>query len=429
MQPRIIAAQILQKVLAGGSLSRELPAGLLECEPASRATVQALVYGSLRYFERSEFMVKKLLRKPLKKRDQIVVNVLRIAFFELMEAVTPDYAVVDGAVKSVASERPWAKGLVNAVLRRFIRERSALLAAANADLSAKALLPKWLLQRVQKAYPQDWEALSTSSNQAAPMTLRINLDRISRQDYLQRLQAVNIDAKPIPNLDSAVVLTSPVDVTALPEFAQGWVSVQDAAAQHAAFLLEPQRGDRILDACAAPGGKTVHLLESTAGDVHVTGVESDAQRSKRLEENLQRSNYKAEVKIADVAKSADWWDGQLFDRILLDAPCSASGVIRRHPDIKRHRRPEDILALVKQQARLLEAVWEMLKPGGRLLYATCSVFPEENSSQIKAFLKQHVDAEELPISAHWGLTCEYGKQILPGENDMDGFYYAILVKK
>ncbi len=428
MQPRLVAAQILQKVLTGGSLSRVLPQELLTCDKESQATVQALVYGSLRYFERIEFILKKLLRKPLKKRDRIVADLLRIALFELLEEVTPDYAVVDGTVKSVEGERSWAKGLANAVLRRFIRERSALLKAANSNQVATALLPEWMLKKIQAIYPQCWESIAASLNQAAPMILRINLDRVSRQDYQQHLREAGIDATPIPKLASAIVLTSPTDVTTLPGFAEGWVSVQDAAAQQAAFLLDSQRGDHVMDACAAPGGKTVHILESAGGDLQVTAVESDARRTQRLDDNLQRSGYKAEVKIADVAKLDDWWDGQLFDRILLDAPCSASGVIRRHPDIKRHRRSEDIPSLVAQQTHLLEAVWRTLKPGGRLLYATCSIFPEENSKQIGAFLLKHRDAEELPIDQPWGLTCEHGKQILPGEDGMDGFYYSSLTK-
>ena len=400
MPPRLVAARILQNVLTGGSLSRELPKGLLNCEAESQATVQALVYGSLRYFERIEFILKKLLRKPLKKRDRIVVDLLRIALFELMEEVTPDYAVVDGTVKSVAGERSWAKALANAVLRRFIRERSALLKAANSNPIAAALLPEWMLKKIQGIYPQRWESIAASLNQAAPMILRINLDRVLQQDYLQQLREADINATPISKLASAIALTSPTDVTTLPGFAEGWVSVQDAAAQQAAFLLDSQRGDHVLDACAAPGGKTVHILESAGGDLKVTAVESDARRTQRLDDNLQRSDYKAEVKVADVAKLDDWWDGQLFDRILLDAPCSASGVIRRHPDIKRHRRSEDIPSLVAQQADLLEAVWRTLKPGGRLLYATCSIFPEENSKQIGAFLLEHMDAEELLIDKH-----------------------------
>lgn len=429
MRPRLTAARILQQVLAGGSLSRALPQGLLDCDGALQSTVQALVYGSLRYFERIEYILQKLLHKPLKKRDQIVVNILRIALFELMEAVTPDYAVVDGAVKSVASERAWARGLVNAVLRRFIRERSMLLALVNSNPVAVALLPDWLLQRVQSIYPQHWESISTALNQVPPMTLRINTDRISTQDYLQRLYAMDIGATSIPGLASALVLVSPQDVTQLPGFAEGWVSVQDAAAQYAAFLLAARRGDRVLDACAAPGGKTVHLLESAGGDLKMMAVESSTRRSKRLRENLQRSGYKAEVKIADASKSDDWWDGQPFDRILLDVPCSASGVIRRHPDIKRHRRPEDVPVLVAQQAQLLESVWQTLKPGGTLLYATCSILPEENSDQIGAFLMEHIDAHELPISACWGSNHAQGKQIIPGENGMDGFYYAVLTKQ
>jgi 16S rRNA (cytosine967-C5)-methyltransferase len=428
-QPRLIAAHILYKVLAGGSLSRELPQGLLNCEEKSQATVQALVYGSLRYFERIEFILRKLLRKPFKRRDEIITDLLRVSLFELLEGVTPDYAVVDGTVRAVAGERPWAKGLANAVLRRCIRERSVLLEAAMSDSGASTLLPEWLLERVRSEYPKDWRSLARSLNKAAPMTLRVNLDRITREEYLRHLAEVNIEVQPLPKLASAVVLKSPVDVSALPGFAAGWVSVQDAAAQHAAFFLAAQPGDRVLDACAAPGGKTVHLLEHAAGDLTLTAVESDAVRVKRLKENLQRSQYTAEINVADVTCYSDWWDGALFDRILLDAPCSATGVIRRHPDIKRHRRAEDVNALVKQQEGLLHSVWQMLRPGGQLVYATCSILQEENANQIKHFLLAHADAAELLIDECSGQRCEYGQKILPGEGDMDGFYYASLIKK
>jgi 16S rRNA (cytosine967-C5)-methyltransferase len=430
MQPRLIAAKALQNVLTGGSLSRELPRALQDCPAESRATVQALVYGALRYFERIDFILQKLLRKPLKKRDRIVADLLRIALFELLEAVTPDYAVVNGTVKSVAGERPWARGLANAVLRRFIRERPALMQTVATDEVATAMLPQWLLEKIKVAYPQRWESLAVSLNQPAPMTLRIDLARTSRDGYLQRLLDAGIDANPVASLESAVTLLHPTDITELPEFAEGWVAVQDAAAQHAAFLLDAQSADRVLDACAAPGGKTVHILERAAGNLHLTAVESAANRVRRLEENLERSGYSAEIIVADVAETASWWDGQLFDRILLDVPCSAIGVIRRHPDIKRHRRAEDIATLVAKQARLLKSVWGMLRPGGRLLYATCSILPEENSDQIERFLNDHADAKALPSSDDWGLACRYGRQILPGgEENMDGFYYASVVKK
>ncbi len=428
MQTRLAAARVLQGVREGGSLSRELPKILARTPPEAHATIQALTYGVLRRYERIDALLALLLRKPLKRKDRIVADLLRVALFELLDAETPDYAVVDNTVRLIRQQRGWAAGMGNAVLRRFLRERDDLLQQAMMQPAARWLLPDWLAGKLRKAWPDDFEAIATAMAQPPPLTLRVNLDRISREDYLAQLARAGLAATAHPLVASAITLDAPTDVTRLPGFAAGLVSVQDAAAQLAAGLLDPQPGQRLLDACAAPGGKSVHLLEASGGGARLVAVESDARRVDRLRENLARSGYEASIVVADAAQPEAWWDGEPFDRILLDAPCSATGVIRRHPDIKRHRRPEDIDALVAQQRRLLELLWPLLKPGGLLLYATCSVLPQENARQIERFVGARDDAAIVPITAEWGRASGHGRQILPGETGMDGFFHALLCK-
>ncbi len=428
MQTRLAAARVLQGVREGGSLSRELPLWLAKCSPETHPTIQALSYGVLRHYERIDALLAVLLRKPLKRKDRIVTDLLQVALFELLDAETPDYAVVDSTVSLIRQQRPWAAGMGNAVLRRFLRDRDVLLQQVMAQPAARYLMPDWLVGKLRKAWPDDFEQVAAAMARPAPMTLRIDLNRCSRDDYLDALQVAGVTATAHPVATAAIVLDTPTDVTRLPGFDSGEVSVQDAAAQLAAGLLDPRPGQRILDACAAPGGKTVHLLEASAGEASVTAVESDPQRVERLRENLARSGYQATISIADAGNTAPWWDGQPFDRILLDSPCSATGVIRRHPDIKRHRQPDDVKALVVQQRRLLEQLWPLLKPGGLLLYATCSVLPEENSKQAERFLADTPDCAEQAIDADWGRACNVGRQVLPGEHGMDGFYYAMFTK-
>ncbi len=428
MQTRLAAARVLQGVREGGSLSRELPAVLARMRPESHATIRALVYGVLRQFERVDALLGLLLRKPLKRKDRIVADLLRIALFELLDAATPDHAVVDNTVRIVRRQRPWAGGMANAVLRRFLREREPLLAAVMQQPQARHRLPGWLIDELRKAWPADFDRLARAMAEAAPMTLRVDLSRIERQAYLRQLEKAGVAAVAHPLVETAVLLRGTVDVTGLPGFGDGVVSVQDAAAQLAASLLDTGPGQRILDACAAPGGKTVHILETVGGDADVVAVESDPARVGRLRENLARSGYRASIVTADAADTAGWWDGEPFDRILLDAPCSATGVIRRHPDIKRHRRPEDVVALAGQQRRLLDALWPLLKPGGRLLYATCSVLPQENARQMAAFGRARTDLRFEPIELKVGRATTPGWQLLPAEQGMDGFFYALATK-
>lgn len=428
MQSRLAAARVIQAVRRGASLNRALPDVLTKTDANAHATIQALSYGVLRRYELIEALLTALLKKPLKRKDEIVTDLLRVALFELLDSAKPDYAVVDSIVGLVKHERRWASGLANGVLRRFLRERESLVQTALEQPSARYLLPDWLLGKLRKAWPDYFEDLASALAEPAPMILRVDLSRVERQVYLQRLETLGIQATPSVNAPSGIVLQSACDIRQLPGFDDGVVSVQDAAAQLAGWLLDLKPGQRILDACAAPGGKTVHILEQTDGEAEVVAVEYETGRIARLEENLQRSGYAAKMLVADAGCPDGWWDGVLYDRILLDAPCSATGVIRRHPDIKRHRQPDDIPALVKQQARLLDSLWPLLKPGGLLLYATCSVLPEENAAQINDFLAAHDDCREVIIEADWGHAVAAGRQILPGEDAMDGFFYALLGK-
>jgi len=427
--PRAAALDCLLAVAEGGeSLSRALPPLLAQIpEARDRGLAQELSYGALRWYQRLEALLGELITRPLKPRDRDVLHAARLGAYELLYLDTPDYAVVNEYVELVKRRgKRWAGGLVNAVLRRLMREREALEALVDREPAARYAYPHWLLGRLRAAHPDAWEGLLAAGNQRPPMTLRVNLSLGSRDAYLARLAEAGIEAEPHPLVTSAVSLATPVDVARLPGFAEGAVSVQDAAAQLAGSLLAPRPGERVLDACAAPGGKTAHLAE-TAG-ISLDAMDIDAERLARVQENLDRAGARARLIAGDAANPAAWWDGQPYERILLDAPCSATGVIRRHPDIKLHRRPGDIDELVQRQAGILEALWPLLAPGGMLLYATCSVLPEENNRQLETFLACHVDARELPIEAAWGRAVSVGRQILTGDSGMDGFYYAGLTK-
>ena len=429
MTPREAALECLLAVAGRGeSLSRALPPLLARLpDPRDRGLAQELAYGSLRWYVRLDALLSRLFERPMKARDQDVAHAVRLAAYELLHLDTPDYAVVNEYVELVKRRgKRWAGGLTNAVLRRLMRERAALEQAVDANPQARLAHPAWLIERLQTAYPEDWEGLCAAGNTRPPMTLRVNLAHGSREAYLERLAAVGLAAEPHPQVVSALTLETPVDVGRLPGFAAGDASVQDAAAQLAGLLLAPAAGERVLDACAAPGGKTAHLAEREGVTLHAMDV--DTARLERVRENLARTGGDAHLIAADAATPAEWWDGVPYQRILLDAPCSATGVIRRHPDIKLHRRPADIDELVRRQAVILDALWPLLAPGGMLLYATCSVLPEENTQQIERFLARHSDARELPIEAGWGQAATVGRQILTGALGMDGFYYACLIK-
>jgi len=426
MNVRLAAARALDEVIRQGrSLSVVMPVWQAKVEVRDRALLQELCYGVLRWHGRLDAIAKLLLSKPLKAKDGDVFCLILVGLYQLHYLRVPDHAAVSETVAAVKGlKKPWARGLVNAVLRGFQRLEEAQLAEQDQDPAVKFAHPGWLVGKLQKAYPDQWQAVLAANNEYPPMALRVNARQCSRDAYLAELQG----ASALPYSAEGVLLDKPCDVEQLPGFAEGRVAVQDGGAQLAAGLLGAAPGERILDACAAPGGKTAHVLELQPELGAMLALDVDEERLQRVAQNLERLRLDAALICADAAQPNQWWDGQQFDRIMLDAPCSATGVIRRHPDIKLLRRPADIDQLVALQGQILRALWPLLKPGGMLLYVTCSVLPQENVKQLLAFCAEHNDARELPIEAQWGMSQEVGRQILPGEGGMDGFYYARLVK-
>lgn len=412
----------------GQSLTAALDSGLRDISSQQdRAFIQALCYGVIRHYYRLDCILRQLLHKPLKDAD--VRALALIGLYQLAFMRVKTHAAVAETVGAMA-KKPGAKGLLNAVLRNYLRQRETLEAKADSDKTAALLHPAWLIRRIEQDWPEQAETILAANNRHPPFVLRVNALHGSRDAYLARLAEQQISALPAVACNTAIMLEKPQAVEQLPGFEQGDVSVQDCAAQLAAELLDVQPGQRVLDICAAPGGKTAHILETQPQLQELLAVDVDAGRLQRVHENLHRLRLNAQLLAADAAHPETWWDGRPFQRILLDAPCSALGVIRRHPDIKLLRRPEDIAQLAALQRSILDAAWTLLAPGGRLLYATCSVLKQENENQIAAFLTRHADADEEPIRAAWGIERPYGRQILPGNaDDTDGFYYARLRKR
>lgn len=425
---RATAAQALQQVLEQQrSLSQVLPSLSAALNARDRSWCQNVCFGVLRLLPQLNEVLQSLLSKPLSKDLQVLHYLLLVGVYQLLFMRTQDHAAVAATVEAaVLLKKGRQKALVNAVLRTMQRQREDWFARWQQQPPHNH--PRWLFERIVAAYPDDWQRIITHNNSAPPMWLRVNAQHHDSTGYRRLLDAAAIAQVPEAPLAQAIQLQHAVDVQQLPGFAEGWVSVQDIAAQHAAWLLDPQPGERILDCCAAPGGKTAHLLERQP-QLQLLALDHDAQRLTRVVDNLQRLQLHAEVRCADASQPDSWWDGQTFDRILLDAPCSATGVIRRHPDIKWLRRASDIAALVALQQQILRALWSTLKPGGRLLYATCSVLPEENRQQIEAFVAAHPDARWCPIARPDGATEGADWQWLPGDFDGDGFYYAMLEKR
>lgn len=429
MNSRLTAARVLQSVLNGRSLADVLPPALAKLtDPRDRAFLQALCYGVCRYYTALDVLLSFLLKKPMQEKDADVYALILVGLYQLKYLRVPSHAAVSETVNATeALKKPWARGFVNAILREYLREAELLDEKLMHDEEAKYLHPEWWIKSIKKTWPEYWQQILEANNQHPPFSLRVNVGKLSRQDYLEQLRKENISAVAIPETHSGITLSAPIGVEQLPGFFQGDVSVQDGAAQLAVSLLDLAPQQRVLDLCAAPGGKLMHILESQP-DLTVVAVEKDQHRMASIHDNLKRAHLSATCICADANDMKTWWDGELFDRILLDAPCSASGVVRRHPDIKLLRQPADIKALAKAQIQLLETAWSMLKAGGKLVYATCSVFPEENAQVLETFLTKHSEAQEEVINAAWGVSCPIGRQILPGQYNMDGFYYAVLRK-
>jgi 16S rRNA (cytosine967-C5)-methyltransferase len=426
---RADAARILARVVFDGvSLRSAFDArAARNTDPRDRALLSATLFSASRWWLRFDAVLSLLLERGLPAKAREIQSLLVIGFAQVEIMRMPEYAVVAACVDAARLlGQPRHAGLVNAVLRRYLRERGALLAEVERDPVSRHAHPRWLIDRISSDWPRDAEAILAANNCEAPLTLRVNRRRGSREQLLERLAAAGIQADMPAHLVDALVLSESTDVSRLPGFSEGCFSVQDGAAQQVADLLDVADGQRVLDACAAPGGKAAHVLERA--DVELTALDSDAARLPRLRENLGRLGLTATVLEGDASRPAKWWDGKPFDRILLDAPCSASGIIRRQPDIKLHRRAADIAPLAAIQARLGAALWPMLAPGGKLLYATCSVLRAENEAVLATLLDTHADAKALPVHERHGRAAGSGRQNLPGNKGMDGFYYALVEK-
>ena len=403
------AARIDAAVFAGQSLADGL---LGRVDPAARPAVQDLVYGSLRQYGHGDFLLGRLLALPLDAPE--VRALLLVALYRLETRPDATHTIVDQAVAAAGELAAGRfRGLVNGVLRNYLRRQPQLLGELTADPVVASQHPDWWLHRLQAAYPALWPSVVAAGNQPPPMALRVNRRRCAPAEYQARLSAAGMGA--IAFGETGLMLDRPLPVDRLPGFAEGLVSVQDPAAQLAAALLDPAPGSRVLDACAAPGGKAAHLLERA--DLDLLALDLKPSRCRRVAENLARLGLHATIKAADCARLDTWWDGRPFDAVLADVPCTASGVVRRNPDAKWLRRETDIASFARTQARILDALWQVVRPGGKLLYATCSVFPEENAGQITRFMATRPDARR-----------DHEEQILPTA-DHDGFFYCRLEKR
>ena len=428
LSARTLAAQAITPVFRDReSLNLHLPAALEQCETEHRPLLQELALGSIRWFHQLNSLLQPLLKKNFKPKDQVLFGVLLVAAYQLLKTEKPDYAVISSAVDSCQElDKAWAKNVINAVLRQLQRDWPTALSKLNP--AQRYAHPKWLLRELEQAWPAQYLDVLAANNQRPPFCLRVNRLKQQRDDYLDLLQQSYPDADATRFASSGIRLPHSVNPAQLPGFTSGTISVQDEAAQLCAGLLHPQPGQRVLDACAAPGGKTCHLLEQQPELAELVALDNDPKRLQRVTENLQRLELNATLLCADATELHAWWNGNGFDHILLDAPCSGTGVIRRNPDIKLLRSADDIAKLVAIQHALLIQLWQTLKPGGQLLYATCSVLPAENSQQIAHFLQQQPDACLRPITAEWGLDTGFGRQLLPSTDGPDGFFYALLGK-
>jgi len=421
-KPRKQAFQCLTTLLDEGQSLKQLLSVNAVTPPAKN-----LCFGVCRYYFKLSVIANHLLDK--KPKSNAVWVCILMGLYALIYAKEPDYAVVKETVGLLdKTPHQWGKNLVNAVLRRFCRERQTLLASLTTDEHYQNNHPEWFVQHIQEAWPNQWQTILEANDSHPPMHLRVNLQQTTREDYLNRLQKSNIEANALHHTETGIQLHQPCPVDQLPDFQKGIVSLQDEAPQLAISLLDLKPGQRVLDACAAPGGKTAHILEQEPKLERCIALDLDAKRLQRMRENLTRLRLSATLIKGDASHPKDWWDKTPFDRILLDAPCTATGVIRRHPDIKLLRTPEDLQAIVVLQQSILTALWPLLAPQGILLYATCSILPEENEQQIATFVAKNDNCRVISIDATWGEATAHGRQIFPGRSGMDGFFYSKLLK-
>jgi 16S rRNA (cytosine967-C5)-methyltransferase len=430
MNPRLAAARALAAVLNGkASLGTSLPPLLDKVELRDRGLTQDLAFGTARWEPRLSLIASKLLQKPFKAADRDVEALLLVGLYQLFYTRIPAHAAIGETVACIDKMKKTSlKGLLNAVLRNAQRDGEQIIAELDRDPVLHTAHPRWLQKALKAQWPEHWQAICEANNDHPPLILRVNRLRNSRDEYLAELHQAGIEAEPCTYSTDGIRLLQACDVTTLPGFGEGRVSVQDEAAQLAAGLLQLAPGQRVLDACCAPGGKTCHILETEPALKGVVALDLEEKRLQRVSENLQRLNLSAALIAADGRDIATWWDGVPFQRILLDAPCSATGVIRRHPDIKLTRQAEDIPALAQLQGELLDQIWQTLDVGGILVYATCSVMPAENSDNIAAFLARTPGARELDITGQFGIKTAHGRQLFPQVDGHDGFYYAKLMK-
>lgn len=428
---RAHATRLLGQILFEGySLSALLPEYKKACrEPKDAAFLQSLVFGTLRHYYLLEQLYKPLLKSPLPDKDQICYPLICVGVYQLKFMRVPHHAVLSETVEAArVLGKPRLTGLINAVLRNYLRQQDSLETRALRASEAKYNHPAWMIRRIQKDWPDQWQAIFAANNSHPPLSLRVNTRCITTAEYLEMLSAAGISAERADPMLPAISLNAACDVRELPGFASGCFYAQDVAAQAAATLLDLKPAQRVLDVCAAPGGKTTHIAEIEPKLAALLAVDNAPERCARIIENLERLQHKATVIEGDACSPDSWWDGQAFDRILVDAPCSATGVIRRHPDIKLLRRETDVAVLAEQQRKLLDAVWPMLKPGGILVYTTCSILNEENEAVVAGFVKNHADALISTIDMTVGIKRTLGHQVLPGQGNRDGFYYARLQK-
>ena len=431
MSSRLIAIQIIEEVL-----EKKIPLKsainnnkLFLKIKKDRGLIKEILYGTFRWYIQLEYIQNQLIDKPIKKKDSLLKYLIIIGLYQLKFMRIPNHAVVSETVSTCEEmQMTWAKGLVNAVLRSYIRESKNLDCLSKKNKIVEFSHPKWLIDMIEHDWPDDWEKIIAANNVHPPMYLRVNQNKNNRSEYLIKLKKAGIAADIAKYCNNGILLENPVNIEKLPGFDSGEVSIQDLSAQLAVELLDLKSNQNILDACAAPGGKSAHILESECTLKNFIAVEKEKKRAEKLYSTFKRLQLQGIIKVNNVLHTSKWWDGEKFDRILLDAPCSATGVIRRNPDIKLLKTSSEISKINKLQMEIIEVLWGLLKNNGLLLYVTCSILKNENCNLIKKFLEKHPECRIKPIISKWGLETNYGRQILPGQDNMDGFFYACLEK-